>query len=137
MVEASQATGVSGPKFLQVAFARYLASGAYDAHLRRVLPRYRARRDAMVSALSLTMPRSVSWTHPEGGFSTWLKLDGHMSTSDLYARALPRGLTFAPGKLFLTDHAENHMRLSYGMLEPTAIRQSVEDLAKLASRKIK
>jgi|GEM_PF-844184 len=132
MVEASQATGVSGPKFLEVAFARYLASGAYDAHLRRVLPRYRARRDAMVSALSLTMPRSVSWTHPEGGFSTWLRLDGHVSTSDIYAKALPRGLAFAPGKLFLTAaDPERRLRLSFGMLEPSAIRESVLELAKL------
>jgi len=132
---ASQATGVSGSRFLQVALARYLSGGAYDAHLKRVLPRYRARRDAMLSALALHMPRPVTWTESRGGFSTWLTLPPGLSSTDLYSQALGHGVVFAPGKLFLTSgDSERYLRLSFGMLEPDAIRESVRELARLTSQ---
>lgn len=135
LVAASQATGVSGARFLQLALARYLASGAYDAHLRRVVPRYRARRDAMLAALRLAMPASVSWTEPAGGLSAWLTLGAGASSSELYARALKQGIAFAPGKLFLTAaDPERHLRLSYGIMEPEGIREAVRELGRLADR---
>jgi len=40
----------------QLAFARFVASGAYDRHLRATRTRYRRRRDAVLTALSRELP---------------------------------------------------------------------------------
>jgi GntR family transcriptional regulator/MocR family aminotransferase len=40
----------------QLAFADFLARGELDRHLRRMRPRYRARRDALVAALARELP---------------------------------------------------------------------------------
>jgi GntR family transcriptional regulator/MocR family aminotransferase len=42
----------------QLAFARLLASGGYDRHLRRARRVYRHRRDAMVRALARHLPQA-------------------------------------------------------------------------------
>lgn len=49
----------SGPPVLeQLAFAEFVRSGSYDRHLRVARIRYRARRDAIVSALAEHLPGS-------------------------------------------------------------------------------
>jgi 2-aminoadipate transaminase len=134
LLAISEATSVSGPRFLQVALARYIERGKYDAHLKRILPRFRARRTALLGALRSAMPPSVTWTEPAGGLSAWVTL-GAASSSDLYGRAVKQGIAFAPGRLFLTaDDPERHLRLSFGLLEPEAIQESVKSLGKLMRR---
>jgi DNA-binding transcriptional MocR family regulator len=131
-----EATSISGSRILQTALARYIEQGKYDSHLTRVLPKYRNRRDAMMTALKRAMPLGVSWTTPEGGFSTWLSLAPEYARPDLYASAVSRGVSFAPGSLFLTHgEPENHLRLSFGMLRPEEIEEAVKSLAKALKAK--
>ncbi|WKG03242.1 PLP-dependent aminotransferase family protein [Mycolicibacterium sp. HK-90] len=42
----------------QIAFSQFLASGAYDRHLRQMRRRYPARRNALLAALSRHLPRA-------------------------------------------------------------------------------
>ena len=133
-ITVAQAKGQGGSRFLQLCLARYLGSGAYESHLARILPRYRARKDAMLSALATAMPRSITWTKPQGGLSTWVGLSPGTSASELYARAIKLGITFAPGQLFLTaGDPQRYLRLSYGMLEPAELREATRVLAKIVS----
>ncbi|HWD39883.1 MAG TPA: PLP-dependent aminotransferase family protein [Fimbriimonas sp.] len=126
--------GISGVGFQQLALARYIARGAYSAHLDRVLPKYRIRRDAMLSSLKAWMPANVSWTRPSGGFSTWISLGSALNVERLYRRALKAGVPFSPGGLFFVDSGSK-LRLSYGLLEPEAIREAVRILAGLIGPK--
>lgn len=127
-----EALSLSGSQFLQAALARYLRQGLQEAHLKRVLPKYRLRRDALLSSFRNRMPSWVQWTEPEGGFSSWLTLEKNICSSQLYADAVKRGITFAPGNLFLTaDDPERQLRLSFGLLQPEAIVSAVGTLAAL------
>ena len=45
-----------GPRIDQHAFARFLARGDFDRHLRRMRSHYRERRDALLKALAETLP---------------------------------------------------------------------------------
>ena len=45
-----------GPRIDQHAFARFLARGDFDRHLRRMRSHYRERRDAMLKALAEMLP---------------------------------------------------------------------------------
>jgi GntR family transcriptional regulator/MocR family aminotransferase len=47
-----------GPALEHAAFARFLASGSYDRHLRRSRRIYRQRRDEVVAALAKHLPRA-------------------------------------------------------------------------------
>ncbi len=44
------------PVLEQLAFADFVSRGEFDRHLRRMRPRYRARRDALLSALGRQLP---------------------------------------------------------------------------------
>jgi GntR family transcriptional regulator/MocR family aminotransferase len=47
---------LGSPVLDQAALAQLIASGSYDQHLRRMRRRYRARRDALVTALNRWLP---------------------------------------------------------------------------------
>ncbi|HLK16271.1 MAG TPA: PLP-dependent aminotransferase family protein [Fimbriimonadaceae bacterium] len=131
-VAAVEALGHQIVPLVQIGLARYLESGGQEAHLRRVLPKYEARRDALHEALTTYMPPQVTWTHVVGGLATWVTLPRTCRSSALYADAIRRGVAFAPGRLFVTaGDPEFSMRLSFALLEPQAITESVRILARL------
>ncbi|MFC5182023.1 MocR-like pyridoxine biosynthesis transcription factor PdxR [Actinomadura harenae] len=57
--EHRELSDLGGPVLDQHAFARFLADGAYDRHLRAMRRRYRSRRDALVAALHEHIPDAV------------------------------------------------------------------------------
>ena len=57
ITEAKRIDDLGGPAIDQHAFARMLASGAYDRHLRRVRRKYHSTRDALVAALKRHAPQ--------------------------------------------------------------------------------
>ncbi len=129
------AVGGAGPLFVQTALARYLKTGRLQSHLTRVIPKVRARRDALLAELDFSMPEGVTWTRPQGGFSTWVTLPSSERSDALFQKALERGVAFAPGRLFSdSPDADWKLRLAYGMQNPEALRQAIETLARLLKR---
>jgi DNA-binding transcriptional MocR family regulator len=135
MLAMKRASSISGCQFVEMALARYIRSGRFEAHLSRNLPRYRARRDAMVSGLRTHMPQGTSWTHPAGGFSTWVTLPPGNYAS-LYQAALDSGVAFSPGSLLCAKGGAHHMRLSYGILSPEGIQQAIGTLGRLVKQRM-
>lgn len=137
MVSLRRAADLCGPVMVQRALAEFLRRGRLQAHMKRVLPRYRRRRDAMLKALKESMPCSVQWTRPEGGFSCWVTLPGRDAFGDLYWAALDRGLVLAPGDVFLVEPASLVcFRLCYGNQEESVIKESVALLAQLIRERL-
>jgi DNA-binding transcriptional MocR family regulator len=124
-----QSEQYSGVQFIQIALANYIERGLFRAHLERVLPKYRARRDRMVASLRTHMPTGASWTHPQGGFSCWIEFPPGPDYGDLYLRALDKGVAIGQGRLF-TDRldANRFARLSFGTQDPPAIEEAVRIL---------
>jgi len=115
---------------LQRALSVFLAEGRFDAHLRRVVPLYRKRRDALLQSLAREMPEGVAWTSPAGGFCCWVRLPGALSVESIQRKALGRGVGFTPGRLFEAQPAGgSQIRLCFGTQRPEAIRASVAGLA--------
>ncbi|MGV3614439.1 MAG: PLP-dependent aminotransferase family protein [Fimbriimonas sp.] len=126
----SQRTVQSGIVPLQTAMGHWLEGDGLTRHLRRVLPHYRARRDAMIQALRAWMPPGTRWSDPLGGFSLWLDLPPG-DFGDLYDVALAAGVPFAPGRLFVPQNGDRHLRLSYGRHAPETLTNAVRTLASL------
>jgi GntR family transcriptional regulator/MocR family aminotransferase len=56
LVAAKHASDLGSPTVPQLVLARLLESGEYDRHIRLVRTRHRARRDALLNALSTELP---------------------------------------------------------------------------------
>lgn len=113
LLAARLANDLYGVPFVQRALANFLHMGRLKAHLRRVIPIYGARRDAILSALRRHMPAGVKWTEPQGGFCLWLELP-YNNMMAVYQSALKHGLAFTPGAAFMVDNRSNrYMRLCF------------------------
>lgn len=121
-----------GSPLLQQALTKFLRRGSLHAHIQRVLPRYKQRRDALLEALAESMPEEVHWSRPQGGFCCWLSLPTHGNFEELYREALNHGVAFTPGAVFfISSSSTHHLRLCFGTQTPDAIRNAVKVLADL------
>ncbi len=132
LVEAKQTDDLCSPPLLQRAIAIFLQRGALTSHLRRALPHYRERRDALLDALARWLPAGLRWTEPAGGFSSWVTLPPGVSSADLYLAAVERGVAFAPGDVFFAGPPPRpYMRLSFSTQPPHVIAGVVQILGDL------
>jgi 2-aminoadipate transaminase len=110
--------------------ARYLASGGYEAHLRKTAPLYRERRDAMLAAIERHLPGEVRATVPHGGHHVWATLERPVDERQLYAEAIRHGVGYVPGGAVTVDRrAQTSMRLSYSLLDPSEVEEGIKRLA--------
>jgi DNA-binding transcriptional MocR family regulator len=127
-----QANDLCSPLLTQRALALFIAKGWLSGHIRRMLPRYRERRDALLRAMEQNFPAGVYWTRPRGGFSCWVTLPQNCSVTELYIAAIERGVAFAPGDVFCAVPAPRpQMRLSFGAQPPRTIADAVAVLGEL------
>ena len=116
---------------LQRVLADYLHRHHLSAHLQRVRPLYRSRRDVLLSALQRHLPE-CSWTEPMGGFNLWVTFPPQIHEHDFYLEAIEHGVGIAPGAAFyLQPQPYAHMRLSFGAHTPERIEQGMAILGNL------
>jgi DNA-binding transcriptional MocR family regulator len=132
LVSLRQATDLCSPPLLQRALTHFLREGGLRRHLRRVLPLYRERRNALTTALRRYLPDDVQWSAPQGGFCTWLTMPGYHAFADLERAFLAHGWAVTPGEVFLAEpQAQKSLRLCFGSQSPAAIAAAVEILGRL------
>ena len=138
LVALQQVREICGPPLLQRTLAEFLRRGLFRAHVERVLPIYRARRDALVDALTASMPDGVSWSVPEGGYCSWVTLPAHPALADLLPSALARGVAYSPGEVFQVQaEPGRHLRLCFGTLAEDRIRRAVSTLGELIQERLR
>ena len=108
----------------QAAVFEFVSRGSFEPNLVRVNGLLKARRDAMMDALATHLPQA-RWSHPEGGYFTWLELPDGTDASELLARA--EGVTFVVGTDF--GGPPNSLRLAYSFVSVPEIEAGVERLA--------
>jgi GntR family transcriptional regulator/MocR family aminotransferase len=111
---------------MQRVIDRYVTVGRYQTHLRRTTRAYRARRDAMHTAVREFLP-SATVAPSHGGLFTWLHLSGPVSTQTLVSYALDEGVDFAPGQRFFANptDGEHFLRLNFATRTPDEIGQGM------------
>jgi 2-aminoadipate transaminase len=133
LVNAKQNTDQCAGALGQRLFEEYVRRGWIDEQLAASRALYRRKSARMLGALERTMPPSVSWTQPRGGFFSWLTLPG-VDTTDLAKRAVERGVGIVPGTPFFPDgRGADNVRLSFSMVEEAQIDDGVERLALILS----
>jgi DNA-binding transcriptional MocR family regulator len=134
LAAAKQADDLCSPPLLQRAMALFIQHGWLASHLRRTIPRYRERRDALMNAMARHFPSGVHWTTPRGGFCSWVTLPVGVSTADLYLAGVERGVAFAPGDVFFARPVpQPNIRLSFSSLPPELIGEATQVLGQILS----
>ena len=126
-------TTIGAPSIQQLALADFLASGAYDAHLRRFR---RTLRDCM-ERCSLSVrehfPRGTRLTRPSGGYVLWVELPGGANAIRVFQAAMAEGISIAPGPIF-TSQARygNCIRLNCALRWTDEVEGAIQRLGQLA-----
>ncbi|WPB72819.1 PLP-dependent aminotransferase family protein [Archangium violaceum] len=120
--------------FSQHVASAALGTGFLGKHVAALKEEYRQRRDAMERALAEHFPSGASWSHPEGGFFTWVELPRHLNATQLLRRAADeQRVAFMPGGAFSLrpGAGDNCMRLCFSYCAPAVIEDGVARLGKL------
>jgi len=97
----------------QLAVAEFIASGAYEHHLRRIRHVYKRHVASLVQAVERFFPGGTRVTRPTGGFVVWVQLPETVDSLQLYMRALRANIAITPGYIFSpSDHYRNFIRLN-------------------------
>jgi DNA-binding transcriptional MocR family regulator len=108
----------------EAAVYEFVRRGNFESNIVRVNGLLKARRDAMMDALQRHLPEA-RWSHPAGGYFTWLELPGEVDAAELAKRA--EGVTLVLGTDF--GGPPHTARLAYSYVSPEEIETGVERLA--------
>ena len=122
--EDANSTYITPALLGQAAVFEFVSRGNFEPNLVRVNGLLKARRDAMMDALERRLPQT-RWSHPQGGYFTWLELPEGTDAAEVAKRA--EGVTVVLGTDF--GGAPNTLRLAYSFVSPAEIDTGVERLA--------
>jgi 2-aminoadipate transaminase len=90
----------------------------------------------MATILSKLLPKSVQWTHPQGGYFIWLMLPSDVDTVALREKSIAAiHVGFTPGKWF--SQCENFgIRLCYAFYDPDTLATATRNLCEFLSREL-
>lgn len=132
LVRLKQAADLHSNRLSQYLVSEILAADVLGAHMQKILPLYRARRDAMHAALSRHLADLACWQLPQGGLFFWLTLNQACDTMALLQRALAQGLALMPGEAFYPEAPPRPcLRLNFSHADPEQIEAGVQILSKV------
>jgi DNA-binding transcriptional MocR family regulator len=138
VLERKLALTLTSPALTQVALADFLSSGGYDSHLRRIRRAFQYNIVQVTRTIERTFPEGTKVTRPAGGFVLWLELPRPLKSSELFRRALEKGICFAPGDVFSpSGRYHNCLRISCGYHWSAWIERGITLLGALASESLR
>lgn len=106
-----------------------------ETHIQNVRSSLKAKRDAMLGALSENFPPNCSWTTPSGGMMIWVKLPEGADTWKTLDQAVDAGVKYNPGGVFRSNRdSNNYLRLTYSYNTPEEIWEGIGILADVFRR---
>jgi DNA-binding transcriptional MocR family regulator len=104
---------IATPTLSQMTVARFMESGKYDHHLRRLRRSYASNVTLLSQAVMRYFPPGTRVTRPSGGFILWVQLPDGIDSLELYKEALKGSITITPGYIFSpTNQFYNFIRLN-------------------------
>ena len=137
LVLAAESAVLCPASFAQLTVREYLATQPWREQIKAFRELYRERRDAMLQALTATMPAGCGWTKPHGGFFVWLRLPDGIDAKAMLPRAVSSRVAYVPGTGFFADGSgHGYARLSYSLPDPGQITDGVRRLSEVIGREL-
>ncbi|HYS64008.1 MAG TPA: PLP-dependent aminotransferase family protein [Paraburkholderia sp.] len=113
-VVAKQTVDLCSSSWTQAIAAEYLASGALEHHLPRVVDAYAVKCRTLCDALDANLAEDIAFHRPGGGMFVWARLKGGQNASDYLHVCIERNVMFVPGVAFYKDKIDPAaLRLSF------------------------
>lgn len=127
---AKQASDLHSNIFGQYLIADYLQNNDLDKHIAKIKELYKSQANAMVSAMEEYFPKTVKFTHPQGGMFTWVTLEEGKDVLKLFDKAIEKKVAFVPGHPFYVNpKTVNTLRLNYTNADSETIKTGIKRLA--------
>ncbi|MCQ2752399.1 MAG: PLP-dependent aminotransferase family protein [Coriobacteriales bacterium] len=134
---AKQGGDLCGSAMCQVMVEHYFHDTDWRGTMKKIIPVYEERKNAILNALDKYFPPEASWTKPEGGLFIWVMLPSFINTDELLNVALDNGVTFAPGSGFYPGgHAKSSFRMAFCFEEPKNLDIAVKRLADVINERL-
>ncbi|KPC53708.1 putative HTH-type transcriptional regulator YjiR [Amantichitinum ursilacus] len=119
----------------QLVLADYMATPAYDRHLRRLRQHLRTQRLQVADAVAAYFPEETRLSVPSGGLGLWVELPDQISSREVFERGLDQGIRIAPGMMFSNSTRFDHfIRLSVGLPYTPEVERAIRALARIVDR---
>jgi DNA-binding transcriptional MocR family regulator len=113
-VIAKQTVDLCSSPWTQAIAADYLASGALERHLPRIVDAYAGKCRTLCNALDEHLGDAIAFHRPAGGMFVWAQLKGGQNASDYLRACIERNVMFVPGLAFYKDSIDlAALRLSF------------------------
>lgn len=113
----------------QEVVARFLATGAYERHLRKMRNSLKKQTANMVMAVARYFPEGTRVSAPKGGICLWVELDKRVDSLELFERARKENIAIVPGNLCsVTDRFRHCIRLNCGYPWSERLEEGVRKL---------
>jgi len=122
----------------QLIAAEFMRTGYFEKHIQVVNKTYKAKKDAMLTALEKYMPEGVTWTRPEGGLFLWVRLPENMSADDMFEDAVNKDkVAYVIGSAFHCDGSgKNTMRLNFSYATMAEIDEGIKRLGEAVKKRL-
>jgi 2-aminoadipate transaminase len=125
VVKSVAKLGLTLPKPERLTCTEFIKRGALASNVQRTTRELQRRRDALVRALSSSLPDSCRCTVPQGGLSACVVLPRKLDPEDLFRRALDKRIAVMPGKYLSSEGSgDDRVVLSYSMLRAPALEEA-------------
>jgi DNA-binding transcriptional MocR family regulator len=126
---------VSANALAHDAIGKFLESGRYDHHLRKLRQALHANSIQYLRSISEYFPEDTKVTRPQGGFMLWVELNKKADTIKLYDQAIQHKISIGPGCMYtLQKQYGNCFRLNCGLGWNDKVESALKLLGKLSAR---
>ncbi|MCG0276406.1 MAG: PLP-dependent aminotransferase family protein [Thermosediminibacteraceae bacterium] len=130
IAEVKYFSDITSSGLTQRALDVMLQDGSFNEHAERMRGLFRERWNLMIRALNKHMPQEVSWTEPQGGLFFWVTLPSGCYSTNLYSKAIKKGILLTPGDFFYPDRRPSPgFRLSIAQIPPEKLEEGLKLLS--------
>lgn len=123
---------IAPPQLNQLVIADFLATGAYERHLRKMRNALKKQVSDVALAINRYFPAGTRISIPKGGFTLWVQLAPGIDSLQLWCRAEKENISIFPGALCSgTDQYSNYIRINCGFPFTEQLEQGIKKLGNL------
>jgi 2-aminoadipate transaminase len=127
-----QSSTLCSSSLSQYLLGEFMRRGYLEQYWAKVIPVYRERMNAMLSAMDKHLAPYGTWVKPKGGLFIWLKLN-EINGDALFREAIKKNVAIVNGSAFFPPDCDkklhNSARLNFSKANPEQIRVAIERLA--------
>lgn len=125
-------SSIASSQLNQLVIADFLATGAYDRHLRKMRNALKKQTTDTALAIKRFFPPETRISTPKGGYTLWVELPPGIDSLKLWSRAGKENISIFPGALCSgTDQYSNYIRISCGFPFTRELEQGIRKLGSL------